>query len=86
MARSLAPTDSAAQESPSPSPAPRLSLSLALPSMRSLTFPVLVGQPVVLGIAMLKVQVPLLALLLSEVSQAVRAALGVAELKVIAEA
>lgn len=46
----------------------------------------LVGQPVVLGVAVLKVQVPLPALLLAEVSQGVRAVLGVAELEIVAKA
>lgn len=45
----------------------------------------LVGQPVVLGLAVLEVQIPLPALLLAEVGQAVRAVLGVAELEVVAE-
>lgn len=45
----------------------------------------LVGQPVVLGISVLKVQVPLAALLLTEVSQAVRAVLSVAELEIVAQ-
>lgn len=44
------------------------------------------GQPVVLGIAVLKVQVPLAALLLPEVSQGIGAVLGVAELEVIGQA
>lgn len=46
----------------------------------------LVGQPVVLGVTVLEVQVPLAALLLAEVSQGVRAVLGVAQLEVIAKA
>lgn len=45
----------------------------------------LVRQPVVLGLAVLEVQVPLAALLLAEVRQAVGAVLGVAELEVVAE-
>lgn len=44
------------------------------------------GQPVVLGITVLKVQVPLAALLLPEVSQGVGAVLGVAELEVVGQA
>lgn len=52
-------------------------------SCEGLTIPVFVGQPVVLAISVLKVQVPLPALLLTEVSQGVRAVLGAAELKVI---
>lgn len=56
----------------------------ALP--RKLTVPVFVGQPVVLAIAVLKVQVPLTALLLPEVSQGVRAVLGIAELEVVGQA
>lgn len=53
---------------------------------RGLTVPVLVGQPVVLGVTMLEVQVPLAALFLAEVGQRVRAVLGVAELEVVAKA
>lgn len=51
-----------------------------------LTIPVLVWQPVVLGVAMREVQVPLPALLLAEVGQGIWAVLRVAELEVVAEA
>jgi hypothetical protein len=47
---------------------------------------VLVGQPVVLAIAVLEVQVPLFALLLAEIGQGVGAVLGVAELEVVGKA
>lgn len=57
------------------------------PARRSgLTVPVLVRQPVVLGIAVLEVQVPLPALLFAEVGQRVGAVLGVAELDIVAKA
>lgn len=46
----------------------------------------LVRQPVVLGIAVLEVQVPLPALLFAEVGQRVGAVLGVAELDIVAKA
>lgn len=46
----------------------------------------LVGKPVVLGVTMLEVQVPLSALLLAEVGQGVRAVLGVAELEIVGKA
>lgn len=43
------------------------------------------GQPVVLGITMLEVQVPLPALFLTEVGQGVGTVLGVAELEIVAK-
>lgn len=46
----------------------------------------LVGQPVVLGVTVLEVQVPLAALLLTEVSQGVGAVLAAAELEVVGKA
>lgn len=46
----------------------------------------LMGQPVVLVIAVLEVQVPLPTLFLTEVSQGIRAVLGVAELEIVAKA
>lgn len=46
----------------------------------------LMRQPVVLGITVLEVQVPLPTLLLPEVSQGVGTVLGVAELEVIGQA
>lgn len=56
------------------------------PSHKGLTISVLVGQPVVLAIAVLEVQVPLFALLLAEIGQGVGAVLGVAELEVVGKA
>lgn len=51
-----------------------------------LTIPVFMRQPVVLGVTVLKVQVPLPTLLLPEVSQGIGTVLGVAELEVIGQA
>ena len=56
------------------------------PLLPGLTIPVLVGQPVVLSVTMLEVQVPLPALLLTEVGQRIRAVLGAAELEIVGEA
>lgn len=64
------------------SPGPSTECPLPL----GLTVPVLVGQPVVLSVTMLEVQVPLPALLLAEVGQRVRAVLRVAELEIVGEA
>ena len=64
------------------SPGPSTECPLPL----GLTVPVLVGQPVVLSVTMLEVQVPLPALLLAEVGQRIRAVLRVAELEIVGKA
>lgn len=69
-----------------PLPAPPRLLIRIPPIPQGLTIPVLMGQPVVLGIPVLKVQVPLSTLLLPEVSQGIGTVLGVAELEVIGQA